>query len=130
MRIPFVGMLSALALAGCASVPASAITAVRGKAPTDRAALATYGTIVAAHRPAPSARNRSNIIDAEILTAVGDPSDPSAADSTNPAAEQEFIVREDDGGTISVVQADQPPLAPGERVLIVRGSETRILPLR
>lgn len=130
MRIPLVGMLSALALAGCASVPASKITAGRAEAPINRAAGAIYGTIVAAHRPAPSGRTGSDTIDAEILTAVGEARDPLPDGGTNNDTEREFIVREDDGRTVSVMQGDQPYLTPGQRVLVVRGNETRILPLR
>lgn len=130
VRIPLVGMLSALALAGCASVPAGKITTGRAEAPINRAAGATYGTIVATHRPAPSGRIGSDTIDAKILTALGEAPDPLPEGGTNNDTEREFIVREDDGQTVSVMQGDQPSLTPGERVLVVRGSETRILPLR
>jgi outer membrane lipoprotein SlyB len=40
----------------------------------------------------------------------------------------EFIIREDDGQTISVVQTNESHLAPGQRVMIIRGAETRLAP--
>ena len=38
----------------------------------------------------------------------------------------EFIIREDDGQTISVVQTNEEQFSPGERVVLTRGARTRI----
>lgn len=70
----------------------------------------SYGTILVA-RQAEAAPG--------VLAALGE---AGAAD--DPAVE--FIVREDDGQVVSVVQPGGSRLAPGERVMIVHGAETRI----
>ena len=38
----------------------------------------------------------------------------------------EFIIREDSGQTISVVQSNEENFRPGERVVLTRGSRTRL----
>ena len=38
----------------------------------------------------------------------------------------EFILQEDGGGTIAVVQTNEDRFVPGERVLIIRGDRTRL----
>jgi outer membrane lipoprotein SlyB len=38
----------------------------------------------------------------------------------------EFIIREDDGQTISLVQTNEEHFQPGERILLTRGARTRI----
>ena len=38
----------------------------------------------------------------------------------------EFIIREDSGQTISVVQTNEEDFRPGERVILTRGARTRI----
>ncbi len=46
-----------------------------------------------------------------------------------PAASTEFIVREDSGGTISVVQVNQENFRPGDRVGLTRGARTSLVRL-
>jgi hypothetical protein len=38
----------------------------------------------------------------------------------------EFIVRSDDGATLSIVQTNQPGFRTGDRVIILRGDQTRL----
>ena len=96
---------SLLLLAGCA---ASRPKPVALTAPAN--ANVSYGTILVARRAeaAPG-----------ILAAVGEV--PGADDPV-----MEFIVREDDGQVVSVVEPGGSGLAPGERVMIVHGAETRL----
>jgi hypothetical protein len=94
---------SLLILAGCA---ASRPKPVAVRAPDD----AGHGTILVV-RQAEAAPG--------VLAAVGEV--PGADD---PA--MEFIVREDDGHVVSVVEPGGSRLAPGERVLILHGAETRL----
>ena len=42
----------------------------------------------------------------------------------------EFIVRADDGATLSIVQPNDADLRTGDRVLVERGDQTRLAPLR
>jgi hypothetical protein len=44
-------------------------------------------------------------------------------------AEVEFIIREDGGRTVSVVQADAAGFRPGERVMLIGGARTRVTPV-
>ncbi|MGC8524556.1 MAG: glycine zipper 2TM domain-containing protein [Acidibrevibacterium sp.] len=41
----------------------------------------------------------------------------------------EFIIRQDDGQTISVVQTNENNFRPGQRVAIIRGDRTRLAPI-
>jgi len=92
-----------LVLAGCAAPRPKPVAVVTP-------ANASYGTILVARRAeaAPG-----------ILAAVGEV--PGADDPV-----MEFIVREDDGQVVSVVEPGGSGLAPGERVMIVHGAETRL----
>jgi outer membrane lipoprotein SlyB len=83
----------------------------------------TYGVIVS-RRPIagaehPGAAGRD--VRASILGAVG-----AAAGQGAEQAAFEFIVREDDGQTVSVVQTDEAGLRPGDRVLLSMGTRTRL----
>jgi outer membrane lipoprotein SlyB len=94
-----------LVLAGCAA-PRPRPAAILAPANAN----VSYGTILVARRAeaAPG-----------VLAAVGEV--PGADD---PA--MEFIVREDDGQVVSVVEPGGSGLSPGERVEIVHGAETRL----
>jgi outer membrane lipoprotein SlyB len=120
-----------LGTASCAPGPAGpTVTAAGQAAPVD------YGVIVAV-RPVPqpiSGRaagprpgDRPGDVRATILAAVADT--PAAADAA-PAPGQptifEFIIRRDDGQTLSVVQANHESLRPGERVALASGARTRL----
>lgn len=86
--------------------------------------------------PAPVAPGRLGVIVAEralrpdaagmrstILATLGDAQvRPVAA-----VPEVEFIVREDDGQTLSVVQDNPQQLRPGERVAVSGGAQTRLV---
>lgn len=96
---------SLLILAGCAAPrpkPVAVLAPANGNV--------GYGTILVVRRAeaAPG-----------ILAAIGEV--PGADD---PA--MEFIVREDDGQVVSVVEPGGSKLTPGERVLILHGAETRL----
>jgi outer membrane lipoprotein SlyB len=87
--------------------PAPAPTAVRG----------VHGVIVS-RRPIEATGTG---VRGTILGAVGEP-----AGAAGQGAAVEFIVREDDGQTVSVVQADAAGLMPGERVVLSAGGRTRL----
>lgn len=92
-----------LVLAGCAAPrPKPVAVATPGNV--------SYGTILVVRRAeaAPG-----------VLAAIGEV--PGADD---PAIE--FIVREDDGQVVSVVEPGGSRLTPGERVMIVHGAVTRL----
>lgn len=108
-----VGGLLVLVLAGCAAHPA-ARSAMAG------AAAPVTGTIVAA-RHAPG-RNRAGARDG-VLDALG------ASAEANTTSVTEFIVREESGAVVSVMQPDPTTLHPGERVRILRAGVTRLRPL-
>lgn len=138
MRAACVAVLMALLLAGCASkittaVPASAAGASTVGHPADL----SYGVIVA-ERPvmigetgaatgAAGGASGGNIR-ASILTAI-DGQAGSGGGATMPGEATEFIVRMDDGRTISVIQGDAQRLERGERVMIIHGAETRLAPV-
>lgn len=52
--------------------------------------------------------------------------DAAAANSSVPGPLVEFIVRVDDGGTLSIVQMNDPDFHAGDRVLIIRDEQTRL----
>jgi len=96
------------------TAPTSALTA-------GRAERVSYGVIVS-RRPieAPAAAGRD--VRGAILDAVGGPA--GGPEAGKPAFE--FIVREDDGHTVSVVQTNETGLRPGERVVLSMGTRTRL----
>ncbi len=150
MRVAFGLVLLALALAGCAArskavvAPAAAHAAAPWPLPaaTHATGEVSYGTIIAERAvdasagasPGASAGApaRAAAIDlrSSILTAIGAPG-PAALSGGDPATgnQTEFIIREDDGGTISVVEGDATRFRRGERVMIIRGPETKLAPL-
>lgn len=138
MRAAAGAALLALAIAGCAAKTKTTVPA----ASVARPANVSYGTILVerpvavgagsngADAPAGAAVGgtaggfaggdvRSNILAAIGGAATGEMTSDSAT---------EFIIREDDGGTISVVQGNELKLQPGERVMIIHGAETRLAP--
>jgi outer membrane lipoprotein SlyB len=108
-----VAVAGLLALDGCA--PAAAPAADVGPAET-----AEYGVIVSL-RPAAA----SGAVQANIMAAFGGPM-AGGVEGKPAAAATEFIVREDSGNTISVVQANDDGLRPGDRVAVMRGARTRL----
>ncbi|HUC18905.1 MAG TPA: hypothetical protein VMA37_14590 [Acetobacteraceae bacterium] len=100
--LPFFASL--LILGGCAS------SRPRSAADSVPPANVIYGTILVARRAeaAPG-----------VLAALG-----AAPGADNPATE--FIVREDNGQVISVVEPGGSGLMPGERVMIHQGPETTL----
>ncbi len=101
-------------LAGCATHHGESAATPPSSAP---AASIGYATIVAARQ--------SGIEGTRILAAIGLTPMGAAAGR----GEVEFIVRTADGATLSVVQADRDNLRPGERVVVLSGARTRLVPL-
>jgi outer membrane lipoprotein SlyB len=95
-----------LAVASCAGPRPKPVAAA---APSP-AGNVSYGTILVV-RQAEAAPG--------VLAALG-----QAAAADDPAVE--FIVREDDGQVISVVQPGGSAFTPGERVMILHGAATRL----
>lgn len=114
----FAAALAALlGLAACTGAnPAAVAPAAVSRAPVRPAA----GVIVSAR---PVAAARAGGVEGSILGAVGAPAAGGAG-----AAACEFIVREDDGRTLSVVQAPAAGLQPGRRVVVSAGVRTRLMP--
>lgn len=148
MRAAFAMVLVAavlvpLALAGCGSESKPAPQAVKpvvapvpGKASPGNV---SYGTIVVMRAVATAGGNggleapagaAGSTVRSSILVAIGAASVPVGAEGA-PATgiETEFIVREDDGRMISVVQGNEARLKRGERVMIIHGPETELAPL-
>ncbi|MGH7056768.1 MAG: hypothetical protein ACREFZ_02645 [Acetobacteraceae bacterium] len=124
---PFVRVLVAIGLVSCAP---AAPDAMHGRTAAGPAAQVTYGTIVAER----SAKfGEASGMGASILAALGDAAPGDAApddvgDEASSSSETEFIVRQDDGRIVSIVQSAEPQLVAGERVMIVHGGETRLAP--
>jgi outer membrane lipoprotein SlyB len=112
-----VALLAVLVLSGCARPPQRAAQIAPSPAP----AVATG--VIAAMRPlaAPTADTAR-----AILAAIGM---GGAAAVSRPADETEFVVSEDGGRTVSIVQPNDAGLHPGERVALTPGARTRIIRL-
>jgi len=81
----------------------------------------SYGVVVS-RRPIEAVGERSGgDVRGAILGAVGV---PTGEEPGTPAFE--FIVREDGGQTVSVVQTNEAELRPGERVVLSMGTRTRL----
>ena len=97
--------------------------AVKPSAAAAVAKPAEYGTILAVHRVATQNSPAARL----LLGRLGDAVDTADAHSA------EFIVRIQDGATISVVQSDADVLRRGDRVTIQRGAtsahEPRLRPI-
>jgi outer membrane lipoprotein SlyB len=73
----------------------------------------------------------SNDVRADILRAIGGATvtgmaGTAAGQATTTGTAMEFIIREDSGQIISVVQTNGENFRPGERLLLTRGARTRI----
>jgi len=111
--------LFALAACAPADAPAPAATVA---APT------SHGVLVAI-RPVPAtiANARGGDVRGNILGAVAGTAAITAADAgAAPDAAFEFILREDGGQTVSVVQTNEAGLRPGEHVVLSDGPWTRL----
>ena len=125
-RGPAAALAALLGLAACATTSA---TTAATTAPIARPEGPGYGVIVSM-RPLGGAQTggiaggdevRSGILRAIGVVTVTDVTASSAA-----AAPVEFIVRKDDGSTISVVQTDAANFHPGDRVMLTGGARTRL----
>ncbi|MGH7122633.1 MAG: hypothetical protein ACREFP_27185 [Acetobacteraceae bacterium] len=137
MRAGYGCVLIALVLAGCAGKTTTAVPLSAGGAsavthPVDL----SYGTILVERpimigeggaAPGEAGSVGGGDIRASILTAIEGQAE-SGVQETMPGGASEFIVRVDDGQTISVIQGDALRLRRGERVMIVHGAETRLAP--
>jgi outer membrane lipoprotein SlyB len=110
-------LVALLVLSRCAAPPRPVAAA---HPPAPPAAIA-YG-VIAAIRPLPL----PGAVSARILAAVGAlPTGLAPA----PVRRCEFIIAEDDGRAVSVIQAADPALHPGERIALHLGARTRIVRL-
>lgn len=110
MRIPAIrpGFLAIVVLVGCAR-PAPLATNPSPARPSTPFSAGTILSMRAVATPAGSAPWR-----AALLAAASGGSDGS----TSPALLTEFIVRADDGATLSIVQSNKLDLHTGDRVVI------------
>lgn len=69
---------------------------------------------------------RSNILGALGGAVVGGLAGNAIQNQVTRGTATEFIIQEDGGGTIAVVQSNEDRFVPGERVLIIRGDRTRL----
>jgi outer membrane lipoprotein SlyB len=69
---------------------------------------------------------RANIIGAIAGAIVGGIAGNAIERSASTGMAVEFIIREDDGQTISVVQTNEDGFRPGDRVVLTRGARTRL----
>jgi outer membrane lipoprotein SlyB len=69
---------------------------------------------------------RANILGAIGGAIIGGLAGTMAERSATTGEAMEFIIREDDGQTISVVQTNEERFQAGERVVLTRGARTRI----
>ena len=69
---------------------------------------------------------RGNILGAVGGAIVGGIAGTLIENQSSTGTAIEFIIREDDGQTISVVQSNELGFQPGERVVLTRGARTRI----
>jgi outer membrane lipoprotein SlyB len=69
---------------------------------------------------------RSNILGGLAGAVIGGVAGHEIGKSVSTGDAVEFVIREEGGGTISVVQTNELNFHPGERVLIIRGDRTRL----
>jgi outer membrane lipoprotein SlyB len=69
---------------------------------------------------------RSNILGALGGALIGGLAGNAVQNQVGRGTATEFIIQEDGGGTIAVVQSNEDRFVPGERVLIIRGDRTRL----
>jgi hypothetical protein len=113
-RIAAVAALAAT-LAGCGPRPVPHAAAAIGTPP----AGVRYGRIVATRTVALASDAR---VRESLLAAIGAPAEPAGGRTA-----AEFIVVEEGGQTLSVIQTNLEHLAPGERVAIMPGARTRLV---
>jgi hypothetical protein len=111
-----------IALAGSAGCSASNSPSPGAAAPVAHVASGKGGRILSM-RPV-TLRTGQDTWRAVLLADTG------AANAAEPGntALTEFIVRSDDGATLSIVQANTPGFRPGDRVTILQGENTRLAP--
>jgi outer membrane lipoprotein SlyB len=146
MRAPALALMTLAGLAACA--PANTNTTY-SSADLGRTASVSYGVIVSMRNVAVQGQSsgvgtlggaaaggvagsfigggvRSNIIGAiggAIIGGLAGTAIEGAASSGNAV---EFIIQEDNGQTIAVIQTNEEAFRPGERVVLTRGARTRI----
>jgi outer membrane lipoprotein SlyB len=143
--------LSGLVLvAACTGTPANSTYSGYG---VGRAAYVTYGTIVSMRNVVVQGGDsgvgtmggaalggvagsfiggdsfRGNILGAIGGALLGGLVGNTAESALNKGNAVEFIIRQDDGQTISVVQTNENNFRPGQRVAIIRGDRTRLAPI-
>ena len=69
---------------------------------------------------------RANILGAIVGGVAGAVAGNAIENSVNTGQAAEFIIREDDGNTVSVVQTNEEGFRPGDRVVLTRGARTHI----
>jgi outer membrane lipoprotein SlyB len=69
---------------------------------------------------------RGNILGAVAGAVIGGIAGTVAERSLNKGDAVEFVIREDDGRTITVVQTNEENFRPGDRVALSRGARTRL----
>ncbi|MCC6720083.1 MAG: glycine zipper 2TM domain-containing protein [Acetobacteraceae bacterium] len=69
---------------------------------------------------------RSNVLGAIGGAIIGGLAGSAVEGSASTGQAMEFIIREDSGQTISVVQTNEEGFQPNERVVLTRGARTRI----
>ena len=112
-----VSLLMLSGVAGCAPGNTSATNAAVTAASQAKVSTGTILSMRAVKVSNNSAAWRAGLISEARATTL-------APDDTQPR--MEFIVREDGGATISVVQSNELGLHPGDRVAIQRDNETRL----
>ncbi len=70
---------------------------------------------------------RSNVLGAVGGAVLGGVAGSAAEEAITSGDAVEFIVRMDGGQTLAVVQQNEDNLAVGERVMVLRGAQTRII---
>jgi len=143
-------LLPVLGAAACAGTPANSTYSGYG---LGRTASVTYGTIVSMRnvvvQGAPSGVGalggaalggvagsfiggdsfRGNLLGAVGGALLGGLAGSAVENSIDRGNAVEFIIRQDDGQTISVVQTNEDNFHPGQRVAIIRGDRTRLAPI-
>jgi outer membrane lipoprotein SlyB len=152
-RMPILALMAVASLvvtglAGCA--PANTNTTYSG-ADIGRTASVSYGVIVSMRNVAVQGQSgggfgtlggaaaggvagsfigrndvRGNIIGAIGGAIIGGLAGSAIEGSVSSGSAVEFIIREDNGQTIAVVQTNEEAFRPGERVVLTRGARTRI----
>ncbi|SBV94350.1 putative Outer membrane lipoprotein [uncultured Alphaproteobacteria bacterium] len=71
---------------------------------------------------------RSNVLGAVGGAVLGGIGGSAAEEAITSTTGTEFVVQLDNGRTIAVVQANDANLAPGDRVIVLQGGQTRVVP--